>query len=240
MRSNRSAERQPGFPLGAATRISATLPCAAEVWLLRTAEVDLGSLDVLALDAGERRRAAALAPLEQGPGYIAGHLLLRQLLGARLGLEPHQLSYRRERCPSCGGPHGRPALRHPDSPLQFSISRSRGVVLIGLARTPIGVDIEAIPGGDIPRDVGSLLHPGERSDLEAAPPSERGALFVRIWTRKEAFLKATGVGVVTHLSEEYLGPAGSSEGPAAWTVLELAVGVDHAAAVALPAARAGA
>ncbi len=204
--------------------------------MLRTADVEPGSLDVLALDADERRRAAALASLGQGSEYIAGHLLVRQLLGALLGVEPYQVSYRREPCPSCGGLHGRPAVCSPASSLQFSISRTRDVVLVGLARTAIGVDIEAVPSGEAPLDAGSMLHPAELSELEAAPRSERGRLFTRIWTRKEAFLKATGSGVVADLSADYLGLAECCEGPAGWTVLELAVGPDHAAAVALPAA----
>lgn len=52
------------------------------------------------------------------------------------------MRFARDPCTGCGAPHGRPVL--PGNPLAFSLSYGAGRVLIALARTPVGVDIEAL------------------------------------------------------------------------------------------------
>jgi 4'-phosphopantetheinyl transferase len=49
---------------------------------------------------------------------------------------------RRLPCPSCGGPHGRPAVSGPTGAgVRFSLAHSGGPALLGLAAEPVGVDI---------------------------------------------------------------------------------------------------
>jgi 4'-phosphopantetheinyl transferase len=159
------------------------------------------------------------------------HVLLRSLLGERLGRAPGELEFVREPCPLCGELHGRPALE--GAALHFSLARRPGVALIGIAAAPVGVDIEAVQEGAVAGDVAPLLHPSEREELSAVPPGERALVFARIWTRKEAYLKGIGTGVAGDLAAEYLGVDGRAAGPAGWSVIDVPAPDGFAAAAAI-------
>ena len=206
---------------------------ALELWVMRVVDVDPTQLDPSLLDRKERRRAAQLARPDDRLSYLAAHTLLRQLLAARLGLAPQDVAYLREPCPRCGGPHGRPALDGPSRPLHFSLSRSAGVVLIGIAPTPIGVDVEILPPPETVAEVSALLHAAERAEILSAAPTRRAHVFASIWTRKEAYLKAIGIGIATDLDAHYVGTDERATTPAGWTVVNLPVAAGYAAAAAV-------
>ncbi|GAA2448685.1 4'-phosphopantetheinyl transferase family protein [Streptomyces glaucus] len=195
------------------------------------------------LDDSERRRAAAFRRPADRALYVAAHIALRRLLGAYLRIPARDLAFTRARCPRCGGPHGRPVLAGagPGAPF-FSLSHSRGAVLVGVARAPVGVDIEALPRPERVEVCRSALHPGEERQLADVAARDRPAFFARVWARKEAYLKGTGEGVGGWTSEVYVGDDGpdTPPGPHGWSVLDVPCGPDHAAAAALrgPAPRA--
>nr|WP_052232186.1 4'-phosphopantetheinyl transferase superfamily protein [Methylobacterium sp. ZNC0032] len=88
---------------------------------------------------------------------------------------------------------GRPLLDLPrESGLHLSLATRGGIVVVGIARRPIGVDVEAVdPGAVAPLD---LLHPDERRFLEGAAPAARAPAFASLWAAKEAYVKALGTG----------------------------------------------
>lgn len=219
----------------AASRVVATETGTGdlELWTLQAEDVRLPELDPSVLDEHERRRSQALVRASDQVEYVAGHILLRELLSRRLGVAPAAVAYRRERCPSCGGPNGRPALAGPGRSLHFSISRSAGRVLIGIASVPVGVDIEAVAQDEFAREVSALLHADERSEILAAGQSERAELFARLWTRKEAYLKGVGTGVGHGLAAQYVGGAPSGAAPPDWQIIDVPVAPGYAAAVAI-------
>jgi 4'-phosphopantetheinyl transferase len=237
MPSTPSAERSVRAPLAVAERCASPEldDSAAELWLLRLADVDAAQLDLSTLDGEERRRAAALRLPRDRLGYLAAHVLLRQLLGARVGIAPEEVAYYREPCLSCGGPHGRPELDRPPRPLHFSLSRSGDVVLIGIASALIGVDVEALPSREAVNEVSALLHPAEREEIDSAAATQRPAVFARLWTRKEAYLKGVGIGVTHDLAADYLGSEGRAAAPVGWRVVDVAAPAGYAAAAALEA-----
>ncbi|MDQ6806412.1 MAG: 4'-phosphopantetheinyl transferase superfamily protein [Actinomycetota bacterium] len=196
------------------------------------AEVDRAQLDASVLDEEERSRAARLRGGER-TGFLAAHILLRQLLGRRLGVAPGVVAYRREACPRCGAPRGRPALDGPGPTLHFSLSRRAGVVLIALAPVAVGVDVEAVPPDATVADVAELLHPAEREQILAAGAATRAEVFTRLWARKEAYLKGIGTGVAHDLGADYLGTDELVPGPPGWTVVEVPVASGYGAAVAV-------
>jgi 4'-phosphopantetheinyl transferase len=102
------------------------------------------------------------------------------------------------------------------------------------------VDVEALPGAAVVADLASVLHPGERAELDALPADRRVAAFAGIWTRKEAYLKGIGTGLGRDPALDYLGGTGLAPAPPGWTVTDLDVGPGHAAAFAVQGVPVGA
>jgi 4'-phosphopantetheinyl transferase len=203
-----------------------------ELWTLWVDDLEPEQLDLSVLDAQERRRSEDLARAGDRLGYAAGHVLLRELLSRRLGVAPEEVTYRREACPCCGGPNGRPVLDGPVRSPYFSISRSAGVVLIGIATAPVGVDVQVVAQRAIASDVSTLLHADELGEVRSAARSERAVVFTRLWTRKEADLKGVGTGVAHDLATEYVGTRGSATGPRGWAIIDVPIAVGYVAAAA--------
>ncbi|MFG2146899.1 4'-phosphopantetheinyl transferase family protein [Streptomyces sp. NPDC048696] len=186
------------------------------------------------LDADELARAAAFVRPGDRAAYIRAHALVRRLLGGCLGVHPARVSLVREACPCCGDGHGRPAVA--GSPLHYSLSRGAGVVLVGIAASPIGVDIEKIPAPDTAQTVLTALHPEERAELLAVPPAARPAAFARCWARKEAYLKGTGTGLAEHPSRTYVGAGAIPARLPRWTLTDVRAPLGYRAACAVQSA----
>ena len=147
------------------------------------------------LSAAERMRAQRFGTEELRARWIAGRGALRVVLGDELAITPAEVDIRR-------GPRGRPELADRSAGIDFNVSHTRGVALIGIARglsldTRIGVDIERID-----REVGvdrlarKFLTANERASLAHLDLRQRRERFVRYWTCKEAMSKATGDGLI--------------------------------------------
>ncbi|MEI8290217.1 MAG: 4'-phosphopantetheinyl transferase superfamily protein [Verrucomicrobiota bacterium] len=128
--------------------------------------------------------------------FVFGHAVLRQLLGACLKVEPATLVFGRQ-------PHGKPFLLQPGigRDLSFNLSHSGGMIAIALAwKRKVGVDIEFIHGleeyWELAPRIFSTRELGELRSLHT--PQQRAAFF-NGWTRKEAYLKATGEGLTDAL-----------------------------------------
>ena len=121
--------------------------------------------------------------------YTVAQAHLRRVLAQLTCTRPEKIEFR-------FGEHGKPFL--PAGP-SFNQSHSEERIMIGVATEGrLGVDIEEI------REVRYMMAiadknfgADEAARMHAAPHRERQELFFRLWTRKEAFLKAVGVGL-TH------------------------------------------
>ncbi|MGW8763533.1 4'-phosphopantetheinyl transferase family protein [Streptomyces sp. NPDC055815] len=196
------------------------------VWALPVPDPS-AALDPGVLDEEERRRAAAFVRDEDRHLYCFAHIALRTVLAGLTGTAAGALRFDRAPCPCCDGPHGRPVLRSAAAP-EFSLSHTRGLVVIGVAPVPIGVDAEPVPEAGTAEELTKVLHPAERQEVEAAPPQDRPAVFARLWARKEAYLKGLGTGLGRDLAaDDVRGPLPG------WHLADLAVGAGHAAAVAV-------
>lgn len=144
-----------------------------------------------ALSDEERQRAARLVFEEDRLAYIAAHHLLRVTLAPLLGTAPEAIEM-------SSGPGGRPELAGPASAkVSFNLSHTRGLVACAVSfDTVVGVDVELVR--DLP-DVAALarstLAPAELHELDRIPPASRSRAFLRRWTIKEAYAKATGRGL---------------------------------------------
>ena len=84
-------------------------------------------------------------------------------------------------------PAGRPVFAGRDD-VFFSLSHSGRYILCAVGASPLGADVQE-PRTYRP-SIERFLHPDERAYLAAVPPDERLAAFYRVWTRKEAWVKA--------------------------------------------------
>ncbi|MFE8012694.1 4'-phosphopantetheinyl transferase family protein [Streptomyces antibioticus] len=161
------------------------------------------------LDPVERGRYEATVRAADRSRFLVGCALSRLVLGELLGLPPARVPLRRV-CPRCGGPHGKPRLDRPGSvePYDFSVTHSGEIVGVAVCRgAEVGLDVEE---ADSPVDVAlaarTALAAPELAALNALPPADRKAAFLRTWTRKEAVLKALGAGLTLPLRDLRLSP----------------------------------
>ncbi|OIQ88694.1 4'-phosphopantetheinyl transferase psf-1 [mine drainage metagenome] len=171
-----------------------TLPQGRDVHVWHIDLRDMGTDAVNLLDAAELARAQRFVYAHDWRRYVAGHAWLRRVLGAYLGIAPQHLRFDADA-------HGKPMLAHRhtngDAALRFNMSHSKDIALIAVTSGPeVGVDIEALrddlPGPDL---AAGVLSAGELGELARCAPQDHPAVFVGCWTRKEACLKALGVGL---------------------------------------------
>lgn len=122
---------------------------------------------------------------------LGGELLLKKSLAdAGLSLADLQLSY---------GEKGKPKLAAPEQ-LHFNISHSGSKAICAVGKRELGCDVEKI--GKYHRKTAERFTPEEFRFIEACPEGpERDRAFCRIWTMKESFMKAVGLGFSLPLAE---------------------------------------
>ncbi|MER6911219.1 4'-phosphopantetheinyl transferase superfamily protein [Streptomyces sp. NPDC000594] len=222
----------PVSPGGTDPRTAPAPPGVERIFYGRVAEL---AADALAhretLDDAERAKLAGFLRPQDQEAYAVGHVALRRLLGERLGTAPADVVLERRPCTQCGGPHGRPVV--PGDPVHFSLSHTTGGVLIALATTAVGVDIERLPAPTTVDEISGQLHPGERDELDRLAGEDRLRAFARCWTRKEAFLKATGTGLNEDLSLTEVGAGPLPVPVPGWSIADVPADPGYAAAVAV-------
>lgn len=96
--------------------------------------------------------------------------------------------------------HGKPSLAKScrGDVIQFNLSHSEGLVLYAITqRRPVGIDVECVRYlNDMTGMVKAFLSASERQRLYSLPPDQQLPAFFAAWTRKEAYLKAVGAGVI--------------------------------------------
>jgi 4'-phosphopantetheinyl transferase len=191
------------------------------------------------LSADERARAGRFQRRDDRDQFIASHLAFRSILAGYLGRHPSALRFQ-------SSPGGKPELDHPDhGRLRFNLSHSSRHALIGISdEAAIGVDIEAIrPIDDVMAIARAHFHAREIAALEALSGLQQRDAFFACWTRKEAVLKALGVGLSLPLNQfcVSLPPAEADilrweradPSPLGWSMHHLAPGPDVVGAVAI-------
>jgi 4'-phosphopantetheinyl transferase len=225
--------------------------CAASIWSsppaslsLQTGEVHVWRLAlgqpherfIELLDRDELSRANRFHFEKDRKHFVVARGFLRVLLGRYLNRDPKQLKF-------TYGAYGKPELPG-DEWLRFNMSHSHGIALYALNEGhDIGVDVEYMradfTSDDIARRFFSRV---EVESLCGLPTEERVASFFRCWTRKEAYIKATGRGLSQPLDgfDVTLAPgesaallrtdAGAHEH---WSMANIEVGPGYAGALAV-------
>ena len=117
-------------------------------------------------------------------------LLMHGLKEAGIHARDIRLSY---------GPSGKPFLKdYPE--LFFNLSHSGSRVFCAVSDREVGCDVERIRPADL-SVANRFFAPEERQTIANAPTEEQNAMFFRIWTLKESFIKNVGQGLSMPLNE---------------------------------------
>lgn len=144
----------------------------------------------LLLSADEKDRAGRFIFEHDRARFVAARAFLRRVLGQVVGEHPAALIF-------AYGAHGRPRLSACAPRPDFNLSHAGDVALLAVCwASPIGIDVEAIaPAMDTGTLAGQVMHPNELAAFERLAEHRRTSAFFRLWTRKEAALKAQGSGL---------------------------------------------
>jgi 4'-phosphopantetheinyl transferase len=170
---------------GAQTLIS---PSGSLLWLIDLAH-EPSATDWAACDAEEHSRAQRFRFEQHGRRFRAAHAAMRQIMGAQLGVRADALRW-------TTGAHGKPhLLDHPG--WYFNLSHSGDWALLGMSSSsPIGVDIECCKAmRDMAGIVRHQFSEAEQASYLQTPEADQADWFYRVWSRKEACLKALGSGL---------------------------------------------
>lgn len=146
------------------------------------------------LNPAERQRAESFYFESDRQAYVAAHALLRHALSAALPCDPADWRF-------VTGPLGKPQLADPPPgfDLRFNLSHCRSRVVVALALdVEVGVDVEAFDRATRidPGIADAYFAPDEAAALRAVSDEvDRREQFLRLWTLKEACIKATGRGL---------------------------------------------
>lgn len=148
------------------------------------------------LPEAEQHRAGRFRVEAARNRFIVARAILRHELGTMLGVPASQLELALSE-------RGKPRLAGPSSGRRprFNLSHSGELVVLAVSDDPVGVDVEAIRQvANADRLARRFFSPAERQAVAACCGERRDRAFLTIWTRKEAYLKATGLGVGMPLS----------------------------------------
>jgi 4'-phosphopantetheinyl transferase len=191
--------------------------------------------NTLSLD--ERQRASGYRYERHRHRFIVSRGRLRQILATRVHVPADRIRFDY-------GPNGKPTLAG-DHALRFNVSHSDELLLIASCRNrDVGIDVEQVrPLPDLQSISREVCSRGEQTRLALQDHRDRLPLFLRLWTCKEAWLKAQGKGLSEGLDLVDMSSVldRRSSRHSAWQrgptsigwLHELAPARDHVAAVAL-------
>lgn len=213
-------------------------------------EVQLWRVDIEAIRAEESRWQKVLSSDESTRAsrfhfpadrqrFVATRALLRTILAGYLATDPKRLSfsYSKREKPSLGPDHATRGVT-------FNVSHSGGIALLAFARRrEIGIDVEQVRGDfDVEAIARRFFSAHELEQLAALPNEKKFEAFFRCWTRKEAYIKATGEGLSLPLHQfdvsvapenrdALLSTRPDNSEAALWTLRDISAGAGYVAAL---------
>jgi 4'-phosphopantetheinyl transferase len=193
-----------------------------------SADVEVWAVWLDVDDDVRRRLATMLSPDERAETerfrgarlrgrFVVAHGALRAVLARHLRRDPREVA----------------VVRAPDSKLRlaaeevrFNLSHSGGLAVVAVTSDhEVGIDVERVrPDFPALSVADRFFSADERIALRAVDDRQRACAFFELWTRKEAYLKAVGVGIANGLDDS---PRGDC------AVLPLHVASGYAAAIAV-------
>jgi 4'-phosphopantetheinyl transferase len=129
--------------------------------------------------------------------YIVSRGMLRQLLSGYIGTAPEEIQFTIEGA-------GKPVLAGKRW-LDFNLTHSGDLTLFGIARRPLGVDMEQVR--EMPRAIElakRYFSPAQHEQIAGTPDGRRSWEFLGMWVRREAYAKALGTSVWRALGDRQI------------------------------------
>ncbi|GAA4016595.1 4'-phosphopantetheinyl transferase superfamily protein [Allokutzneria multivorans] len=220
----------------------------ADVWWVELGSVPLEPM-LAWLNDEERDRWSRYLKDDDKQRFLLGASLSRAIVARSLGVAAADVPLERH-CSRCEGPHGPVTSPLPGAP---KLSVTHAGELVGVAASMdglVGLDVEPSSGRAPLKDLSVVFGPDEIAGITRAGGGSEP--FLRMWTRKEAVVKAVGVGFMVSLPDVVLtGPAsaprllswpaeepGADRYPAEMRMADVQAPRDHVGAVAVVAERA--
>ncbi|MDR0779464.1 MAG: 4'-phosphopantetheinyl transferase superfamily protein [Pseudomonadales bacterium] len=145
------------------------------------------------LSGAERARWQRFVREADRNRFLLARALVRTVLAAYRAMAPQDLEFTAD---AWGKPHLLP-LPQEQTPPHFNLSHTQGMAVLAVSRqAPLGVDVERVARvADAEALALRYFAPEEWRALQALPHDERQAHFLRLWTLKEAYVKALGLGL---------------------------------------------
>ncbi len=190
------------------------------------------------LSEDEMNRARSYRFSSDRERYSAGRAALRIILSRYVGISARQLRFEYNS-------YGKPSLcTDANYPCQFNLSHSQNLALISITQqNAVGIDIERMKTGiDFTKIARRFFSTQEQNALVSLSQEEVPRAFYRCWTRKEAYIKAMGMGLSLPLEsfsvslEPDQPPIilhGETDQTEAWSLYELVPAENYVAAVAI-------
>jgi 4'-phosphopantetheinyl transferase len=142
------------------------------------------------LAADERSRWQRFSRPEDQRRYLLGRGLLRTVLASCAGVSPEALQL-------AVSPFGKPGLPSTCPEIHFNLSHTCGKAVLAVSRiAPVGVDVEPLDREVKLAELSArYFSREEQAELQGLPVAEMRRRFFAIWTCKEAYLKAIGLGL---------------------------------------------
>jgi 4'-phosphopantetheinyl transferase len=185
------------------------------------------------LTVDDRRRISRLRLARDRRRTAVRRATVRTILGFHAGVPPSSIRF-------CYSALGKPSLAAPSLPeLRFSVAYSAGLAVVAVANgLDVGIDVEQFAPLRIETMATSVLTPGEENFVASLSVGERNRALFRLWTLKEAVLKATGEGLTCAPAEVDVARALAARSPIVvarrglWQLRELDVCANFAGALA--------
>ncbi|WP_133139184.1 4'-phosphopantetheinyl transferase family protein [Legionella genomosp. 1] len=157
-----------------------------DIWEFPLSSYPENSLQLL--DDTELERARRFLFEKHRRRFIASHAALRLILARYLQIPAGQIEFIK-------GTHGKPAVKH-FTEIEFNLSHSGEIGLLGIgSKHPLGIDIEQFSARSLKGLANYAFSPEEVQELNRVPKLLQVLTFFKIWAKKEAFIKASGLGL---------------------------------------------
>ena len=185
-----------------------------EVWLARLPAAPAPASWLLAdesvLSADERVRRERFVRASDGDLFAAAHVLVRTTLSRYADIAPGEWTF-------ANNAHGRPEITNANAPvgLRCNLSHTDGLVAVVVHDSlDAGVDVERAGRlADLDSVARTVFADVELAGLRALPEVLQQDRFYHLWTLKEAFIKAKGMGLALPLKDFWFSLEGSGAIP---------------------------